>query len=88
MTTELRWYQPAFWVSSVIRAYQKTISVRTGSNCRYLPTCSAYAIEAVERHGAARGVWLAAKRITRCNPWSTDGFVHEPVPSGKNVSDA
>ena len=88
MKTELRWYQPACWVRSVIRLYQRTISARTGSNCRYLPTCSTYAVEAVETHGAARGGWLAAKRIARCNPWSTDGFVHQPVPPSKGVPHA
>ncbi len=88
MRTELRWYQPAHWVRSWIRLYQRTISSRTGSNCRYLPTCSAYAIEAVESHGAGRGLWLTTKRIARCNPWSTDGFVYEPVPVRKRISDA
>ncbi len=88
MTTELRWYQPARWVRSGIRLYQRTISSRTGANCRYLPTCSAYAVEAVETHGAARGSWLAAKRIARCNPWSTDGFVHQPVPPPKGAPNA
>lgn len=88
MKRDLRWYQPALWVRSAIRLYQKTISSRTGSNCRYLPTCSAYAIEAVETHGGVRGLWLSTLRILRCNPWSTDGFVHEPVPRGKEAGNA
>lgn len=81
MITELRWYQPAYWIRAAIRAYQRLISANTASNCRYLPTCSAYAVESIEVHGAVRGSWLAVKRIARCNPWATDGFVHEPVPS-------
>ena len=46
--------------------------------CRFQPSCSAYAIQALERHGAIRGGWLAAKRILRCNPWGGHG--HDPVP--------
>lgn len=88
MRTDQRWYKPARWVSFAIRSYQRTISTRTGSNCRYLPTCSSYALEAVEMHGATRGVWLSVKRITRCNPWATDGFEHWPVPPKKDPSHA
>ncbi len=47
-------------------------------SCRYLPSCSAYAIETVERHGAIRGGWLAVKRLLRCHPWGGSGF--DPVP--------
>ena len=46
--------------------------------CRYIPSCSQYAIEAVERHGAIKGGWLAAKRLLRCHPWGGHGF--DPVP--------
>ena len=60
-----------------VRAYQLTRGQRP-SPCRYWPTCSAYAIEAVERHGAARGGWLAARRLTRCHPWGPYGA--DPVP--------
>ena len=88
MSEELRWYQPAYWIRGVIRAYQHLVSRRTGSNCRYLPTCSAYAVEAVETHGAVRGSWLAARRVLRCNPVSTRGFVHEPVPPPREAVDA
>lgn len=80
MTRDLRWYQPAAWLRGLVRAYQRLISSRTGANCRYLPTCSAFAIEAIETHGATRGGWLATKRVLSCNPWGSDGFEHRPVP--------
>lgn len=61
-----------------VRAYQLMISPWTPATCRFTPTCSSYAIEAIERHGALRGAWLAAKRIGRCHPWG--GFGYDPVP--------
>jgi putative membrane protein insertion efficiency factor len=61
-----------------IRAYRFLLSPMLGSNCRYHPSCSAYALEAIERHGAARGGWLSVKRICRCHPWGAHGY--DPVP--------
>jgi uncharacterized protein len=61
-----------------IRAYQRWISPSRPRRCRYEPTCSAYAVEAIERHGAGRGLLLAAYRLLRCNPFSHGGF--DPVP--------
>lgn len=63
---------------AVIRAYQYLLSPWWGSQCRFSPTCSHYAVEALERHGALMGSWLAAKRILRCHPWSAGGY--DPVP--------
>jgi len=60
-----------------VRAY-RLLAGWTPASCRYRPTCSAYAIEAIEAHGPARGVWLAARRILRCHPWGGDGW--DPVP--------
>ncbi len=60
------------------RAYQRWISPSRPRRCRYEPTCSAYAVEAIERHGAGRGFLLAAWRLLRCNPFSHGGF--DPVP--------
>ena len=88
MSEELRWYQPAYWIRGAIRAYQHIVSRRTGSNCRYLPTCSAYAVEALETHGAFRGSWLGFRRVLSCNPLSTRGFAHQPVPPRRETIDA
>lgn len=62
----------------LIRAYQTTISPMLPAACRYTPSCSAYAAEAIERHGARRGSWLALRRLGRCHPWGGTG--HDPVP--------
>jgi len=61
-----------------IRLYRYTLSAFMGRTCRYLPTCSEYAQEAIGRHGAWAGFWLGIKRILRCNPWGGHGF--DPVP--------
>lgn len=61
-----------------IRFYQYFLSPWLGSRCRYYPTCSQYAIEAVTLHGPIRGLWFALKRIGRCHPWHDGG--HDPVP--------
>lgn len=61
-----------------IRLYQRRISPSRPRRCRYEPTCSAYAVEAIERFGAARGLLLAVWRLLRCNPFSHGGF--DPVP--------
>jgi putative membrane protein insertion efficiency factor len=61
-----------------VRGYQLVLSPIFGGACRYYPTCSAYAIEALERHGALRGSWLALRRIARCHPFRPGGF--DPVP--------
>jgi putative membrane protein insertion efficiency factor len=61
-----------------IRVYQASLSPLLAPACRFEPSCSQYAVEAVERHGAVRGAWLAAKRVGRCHPWG--GFGYDPVP--------
>ncbi len=65
----------------IIKIYQRLISPLTAPSCRHIPTCSAYTIEAIDKHGAVRGSWLALKRISRCHPWGTSGY--DPVPPRK-----
>ncbi len=63
---------------SFIRAYQRLISPLLGPRCRFHPSCSQYALEAIERHGPVKGGWLALRRIARCHPLNPGG--HDPVP--------
>lgn len=65
-------------ILALIALYRYTLSPLLGPHCRYYPSCSAYAAEAVRRHGAARGSWLALRRIARCHPWADGGA--DPVP--------
>jgi len=67
--------KPLIWL---VRLYSLAISPWLGMNCRYQPTCSNYAIEALQVHGVLRGSWLAAKRIGSCHPWGGSGY--DPVP--------
>lgn len=66
---------PLIWL---IRGYKIFLSPVVGQHCRYTPTCSTYAIEALQKHGAIKGTWLAAKRLVSCNPWHEAGY--DPVP--------
>ena len=69
----------------LIRIYQWTISPLLGRHCRYLPTCSAYTIEAIEEWGVLKGIWLGAKRISRCHPWGGHGY--DPVPKKTKLNE-
>jgi len=62
----------------LIKLYQYVISPAIGPKCRYTPTCSAYALEAIRKYGPFKGGWLAVKRIASCHPWGGHG--HDPVP--------
>jgi putative membrane protein insertion efficiency factor len=66
-------------LSALVRGYRFFLSPWLGSSCRFTPTCSVYALQALEAHGAAAGAYLAAARIARCHPWCDGG--HDPVPS-------
>ena len=63
---------------AAVRFYQRAISPMSGPHCRFVPTCSQYALEAIERHGALFGTWLAVRRVLRCHPFSKGGY--DPVP--------
>jgi len=73
---------------SILRAYQVLLSPMLGQRCRFYPTCSNYAIEALHVHGAARGSWLAARRVCRCHPFNEGGVDLVPPPQDKNSSTA
>lgn len=67
-----------FVALGLIRVYQLFVSPLLGANCRYVPSCSEYAADALRQYGAIRGGWLALKRIMRCHPWGGSG--HDPLP--------
>jgi uncharacterized protein len=66
-----------------ISGYRLLLSPLFGATCRFYPTCSTYALEAIETHGALRGTWLAVKRILKCHPWHPGGV--DPVPPRENA---
>jgi putative membrane protein insertion efficiency factor len=70
---------PRALLLGLIRLYQLALSPWLGTQCRFQPTCSVYAAEALERFGVGRGMWLAAKRLGRCHPWGRSGY--DPVPA-------
>ena len=65
-------------LSLLVGGYRYSVSPMLGTHCRFHPSCSAYALEALERHGALRGGWLTLRRLGRCHPWHPGG--HDPVP--------
>ena len=77
LTTVMR--LPRLVAMGLIRIYQILVSPLLGGNCRFLPSCSQYAMEALDRHGLFRGGWLAIKRLGRCHPFRPGGY--DPVPS-------
>ena len=65
----------------LLRGYQLFLSPLLGNHCRFYPTCSQYAIEAIEQHGVLRGTWMGCRRLLRCHPWHPGGV--DPVPPAK-----
>lgn len=74
---------PARLLILLVRAYQLLISPLLGPTCRFYPSCSAYAVQALRAHGALRGSWLAARRLGRCHPWNPGGV--DPVPPSRRA---
>jgi uncharacterized protein len=74
----MRWF-----VIQLIRAYRFLLSPWLGGHCRFHPTCSSYAITAIERYGVLRGGWLAVRRLSHCHPWHPGGL--DPVPDNEQV---
>jgi hypothetical protein len=72
--------KPLIWL---VRAYQLVLSPMTPATCRYYPSCSAYAVTALSRHGLFRGTWLTIRRLGRCHPWSPGGVDHVPPLPGQ-----
>jgi hypothetical protein len=69
---------PQRLLRGIILGYRYLLSPLLGPRCRFYPSCSAYALEALEQHGTARGIWLSLRRIARCHPWNAGGY--DPVP--------
>jgi putative membrane protein insertion efficiency factor len=65
-------------LQALIRAYQYLISPWLGNRCRFYPSCSEYTVEALQKYGVGKGLWLGARRVCRCHPWHPGG--HDPVP--------
>lgn len=76
----------AYLLSLPVRAYRLVLSPYVGHGCRYQPTCSVYALDALARHGALKGGWLALRRIGRCHPLGGHGY--DPVPGADPAHDA
>jgi putative membrane protein insertion efficiency factor len=78
ITPEQLLLAPRRMLGAAIRGYQLVVSPLLPPSCRFNPSCSQYALEAIRRHGAVRGCWLAARRLARCHPFHPGGF--DPVP--------
>jgi len=73
------WNLPRNVLILFLMAYRKAVSPLYGQVCRFFPSCSAYALEAITVHGAVKGSWLAVRRLARCHPWNSGGVDHVPA---------
>ncbi|WP_455836106.1 membrane protein insertion efficiency factor YidD [Pseudarthrobacter siccitolerans] len=73
------WNLPRNILILLLKAYRKVVSPLYGQVCRFFPSCSAYALEAITVHGAVKGSWLAVRRLARCHPWNAGGVDHVPA---------
>lgn len=74
----------ALLLRALLYLYRYGVSPLLGPRCRFYPSCSAYALEAIERHGGVRGAWLATRRLCRCHPWHPGGLDPVPEPRAKH----
>lgn len=79
----LRPWQPGWWLQRLVLGYRAVVSPLLSARCRYYPTCSQYAFEAIDGWGAVRGTWLAVRRVGRCHPWRDGGI--DPVPPRRSA---
>jgi uncharacterized protein len=79
---------PVLALTLLVRGYQLFVSPLLGPRCRFYPSCSAYALTALQRHGALRGSWLAVRRLARCHPWNPGGVDHVPPAAARRAADA
>jgi len=75
-------------ILGILRLYRLLFSPWIGNQCRFYPTCSHYAEQAIVMHGVKRGVWLGARRIMKCHPWHPGGFDHVPAPAKNRTENA
>jgi putative membrane protein insertion efficiency factor len=78
-TMSFLWLAPRNLCVVILRAYRAVISPLYGEVCRYYPSCSSYALQAIQHHGVVRGIWLGTLRIARCHPWAAGGVDDVPV---------